>query len=337
MTEATSPMGSDHRAFVWRGLAEPMALSLETIPLPVPTAGEVLVRNEVIGLNPVDWKVLGNSNLGWTSGHVPGVDGAGIVVAVGPDVSSDMIGRRVAYHQDLHRNGSFAEHTAVAAKALLRLPDELSFETAASFPCPALTAWLAIEKVPIAAGQHVLISGAGGAVGNYLVQLAAARDFVVTAMANPRHFARLAALGADRCLPGPMPADAEWPDAERRRFFAAFDSVGPEHAARLVPLLAANGHIVCIQGRLANWTTSAFGLCPSLHEVALGGTMHGYADEEQWAALTEAGEAMLRSIVAGALKPEAQILADFADLPLCLDKLRHRTFSGKPLIRIAKP
>lgn len=116
----------------------------------------MLIRNVVIGLNPVDWKVLGGRLVSWQPGHVPGVDGAGVVVAVGENVSASWIGQRVAYHQSLSRHGSFAEYTSVKARAVLRVPASVSWEQAASLPCPALTAWLALKATTVmsdAAGE----------------------------------------------------------------------------------------------------------------------------------------------------------------------------------------
>lgn len=321
-----------YRAWTWQGSDNPADLVLEQVELPELGAGEVLVRNAVIGLNPVDWKVL-RGLPGWQPGHVPGVDGAGAVVAVGDDVPDSWLGRRIAYHQSLHKPGSFGEYTAIAARTLLHLPDAVDFTVGASFPCPALTAWLALEKLPTRHKAPLLISGAGGAVGHYLVQLAAARGFTVTAICNPRHWGRLRALGAGDCIPGALPADQPWPESKAGRFFAAIDSVSADHAARLTPAIEANGHIVCIQDRLEQWPCPPFGPALSMHEVALG-ALHQFGDDAAWKRLTEAGQWMLGELAAGRLQPEATLIEDFSTLPRLLDALRHRRFSGKPLIRL---
>lgn len=319
------------RAWTWQCAAEPLALRLETRSLPIPAAGEVLVRNAVIGLNPVDWKVLGGELVDWQPGKVPGVDGAGTVVALGAGVDPSWLGQRVAYHQDLGKPGSFAEHTPVAAAVLLRVPQTLDFETAASFPCPGLTAWQALEKLPLHQGDHLLISGAGGAVGHYLVQLAAKRGWQVSVMCHPRHWHRLRNLGAAECLPGPLADDAHWSDPAR--FHALIDCVGSGHAVRLAPGLRANGHLLCIQGRLGEWPNPPFGRALSLHEVALG-ALHRFGDAQDWAGLVEAGERLLQAIAAGRLCSEPQVIGEFAALPEHLEALKHRNFSGKPLIRV---
>lgn len=320
---------SHHRAWRWRGSAEPLQLVLEDMPMPGAGPGQVLVRNAVIGLNPVDWKVLGGLD-GWQPGHVPGVDGTGQVVAVGAGVPADWLGRRVAYHTSLHGHGSFAEFAPVAARALLRLPDNVDFETAAGVPCPGLTALLALKKIPVRPGQSLLVGGAGGAVGQYLVQLADARGFAVAAMAHPRHRDRLRALGAARVV---EPLREGQPTLEPRQFHAVIDCVDEHHAARLSAALRANGHLVCIQGRVSDWPCAPFGRALSLHEVALG-ALHVHGDDADWAALVAAGEQLLADIDAGRVQPPDTVTRGFDQLAQLLDDLRHRSFSGKPVVRV---
>lgn len=329
MHNASLPL--QYRAWRWQGSAAPLDLKLEDVPLRLPEAGQVLVRNAVIGLNPVDWKVLGGELAGWQRGHIPGVDGAGDVVAVGEGVSAEWLGRRVAYHTNLHCHGSFAEYAPVAARALLRLPDNMDMEVAASVPCPALTAWVAIEKIPVRPNQPLLVSGAGGAVGHYLVQLATHRGFAVTAMANRRHWSGLRALGADACLAGPPSGDQR--STVERNFFAAIDTVDPHHAERVAGMLRANGHLVCIQGRVPAWPCAPFGLALSMHEVALG-ALHVHGDDRAWADLIAAGEWMLDQLAHGRMQPQPRLVRGFEELAQLLDDLRHRNFSGKPLVRI---
>lgn len=321
-----SVMLDAYQAWTWQGGHAPLDLQLQTVKAAPLAAGEVWVRNAAIGLNPVDWKVLGRLD-DVHPGHVLGVDGAGTVVAVGEGVSQGWIGQRVAYHQNLHRHGSFAEYTPIVARALLQLPDAIDFATAASFPCPGLTAWLAIEKIPACPTARLLVSGAGGAVGLYLVQLALARGFEVHALCHQRHWPRLRALGIAQCHDN----EALLTDKE---FYAVIDSTGPEPAMRLARLLEANGHLVCIQGRVAQWPFAGFEEAISLHEVALG-ALHRHGSNAAWARLTAAGEAMLTSLAEQTLQPEIQLCREFTALPQLLDELRQRSFSGKPLVLLS--
>lgn len=316
-------------AWTWHAGDEPLGLTRETRALPIPAPGEALIRNRAIGLNPVDWKVLGAPFM--TPGYVPGVDGAGVVAAVGDGVPPDWLGQRVAYHQNLRRPGSFAEHTSVAVRALMRLPETLEFADAAAFPCPGLTAWLALEKIPGHPGDALLVSGAGGSVGHYLVQIAGARGWTVTAMCHPRHWERLHGLGASACVEGPLPEGQTWPAGTEGRFHAVIDAVGSSHAARLAPALKANGHLVCIQGRVAEWPSEPFGRALSLHEVALG-ALHQHGDADDWQRLVHAGSQLLGALAARRIAPEIRVERPFADLPRLLEELRRRNFSGKPII-----
>ncbi len=118
--------------------------------------------------------------------------------------------------------------TPVDARALLRVPPAVDFATAASVPCPALTAWLALDKLPAREDGRVLISGAGRAVGRYAVRLAVQYGYEVNVMCHPRHWARLRALGARACLAGPIDAErdaSDWPREQAGRFLAIVDSV----------------------------------------------------------------------------------------------------------------
>jgi NADPH:quinone reductase len=319
-----------YRAWSWTGGSQPSDLVLVERPRPCLAPGEVLVRNVAIGLNPVDWKVLDGSLVNWQLGKVPGVDGAGTIVAIGDGVDSAKLGQRVAYHQDLARPGSFAEYTAISQNVVLRVPDDMDFPTAASFPCPALTAWLALEKVPAKRGKRILIAGAGGSVGQYLIQLASARGFHVTAMAHPRHHARLSTLGAEVLVAGPWHGDVGT-SPESAPFFAVFDAVSGAHARALAASIEANGHLICIQDRLETQPWPAFGPAISLHEVALG-ALHRFGTQAAWADLVFAGERMLGAIATGALQADTRKEGQFSSLPDALDALKNRSFSGKVVV-----
>ncbi|HGQ7767866.1 TPA: zinc-binding dehydrogenase [Pseudomonas aeruginosa] len=317
---------TSHRAWSWQGSDNPVELKLVDKPMPVLGAGDVLVRNLAIGLNPVDWKVLGGDLVDWKSGHVPGVDGAGIVAAVGEGVPSAWVGQRVAYHQSLARDGSFAEYTAVQARVLLRIPASVDWTCAASLPCPALTAWLALEKLPRSC-KHLLIGGAGGSVAHHLIQLAAGRGLQISVMSHPRHVERLRTLGASQWLNGPL--HAPWQGAAC--FDAVIDTVNVQHAEWLAPSLRANGHLVCVQDRLSASPVPPFTRTLSLHEVALGAS-HAFGDDRSWRELVSAGESLLDELGAEQWAPDAINEAPFEQLAIHLAGLQNRTYSGKAIV-----
>ena len=323
-----SPIPVAYQGWCWQAGHSPLDLRLQTLQTAPLLPGEVLVRNVAIGLNPVDWKVLGGLD-DQRPGQVPGVDGGGVVVAVGDGVAESWLGQRVAYHQDLRRHGSFAEYTPLVARALLRLPAQLDFATAASFPCPGLTAWLAIEKVPARSGASVLISGAGGAVGHYLAQLSVERGFVVNALCHERHWERLRALGVGQCV-------EDSAELAESAFYAVIDTTGAERAMHLAARLEANGHLVCIQGRVPQWPFPPFEQSVSLHEVALG-ALHKHGSDAAWKRLTASGERLLGALASHTMQPEMQVRHDFSALPQALEALRLRNFCGKPLVLLSTP
>lgn len=311
------------KAWVHHETGAPGVLRLEERPRPKPGKGEALVRNHAIGLNPVDWKFIEWGHPAWEWPHIPGVDGAGEVEELGEGVQHIASGARVAYHSDLVRPGSFAEYTVVPARALIPLPAALPFVAAATIPCPALTAFQAISKVPLGPGAHVLVTGASGAVGGALLQLARARGWIVHAVSSAAQAERVRRLGAATATDYNRSAWREEIQEKTRvqPLQAVFDMVSGAHATSLASLLTANGHLVCIQDRQEQAPLPAFTTTISLHEVGLN-AMHSHADDRQWGNLVAAGAAIAKDIVDGRFDPQIIEAAAFQALPEALDRLK---------------
>lgn len=322
-------MPTTHRTWGWTPGAGLDGLALIDKPLPEPGPGQVLVANRAIALNPVDWKICEWGHADWHQGTVPGVDGAGVVVAVGDGVDLPM-GARVAYHQSLSRDGSFAEYCLLDASLVMHIPANLDIAAAAAVPCPALTAWQALAKVADGASRDVLVIGAGGAVAFYLVQLAVQQGLRVWATAGEKHHARLKALGVVGVFDyrnGDWQARLQAALGERP-LHALFDTVSGAHAASLAHLLGYNGHLVCIQDRQENAPLPAFSTAISLHEVALNSVhAHGRLVDRQ--ALKVAGERLLQKVAEGQLLPPQRLDFAFETLPAALRQLKEGSASGK--------
>ncbi|WP_141202178.1 alcohol dehydrogenase catalytic domain-containing protein [Oceanimonas doudoroffii] len=296
------------QAWIWA--KSERAISLATQAMPDPGPGDVLIANKAIGLNPVDWKFI-DAALGeqWSDGHIPGVDGAGVVVAVGDESLRHWLGVPVCYHQSLLRNGSFAEYTAIDARTIMRMPERMSWSEAAAFPCPVMTAWQAIEKIPTPLDAEILITGASGAVGRILVQLARARGFHITVIASGARHDSLMELGAHRCVESASQLEA--------RYFAVFDTVGAAHAETLASYVEANGHLICIMGRLEKAVVPLFSTAISQHEVALN-ALHGTGSEAQWQRFAREGERLLHQQYQGGLKGPDMLVEPFERLDAAL-------------------
>ena len=147
----------------------PEVLLYEEIDLPAPGPGEVQIRQHAIGVNFID--VYFRTGL-YPSARpfVPGQEGAGEVIAVGPQVSGFTPGDRVAY---CGANGAYAQARNVAASLLVQIPASISYETAAAMMLKGLTAeYLLFRTYPVKKGDVILVHAAAGGVGLLLCQWA---------------------------------------------------------------------------------------------------------------------------------------------------------------------
>ncbi|MFK7946538.1 MAG: zinc-binding alcohol dehydrogenase family protein [Saprospiraceae bacterium] len=152
--------------------------SLQDIALEMPKVSgrDILVKVKAISVNPVDYKIRQNRKLENTEFDVIGWDAAGIVKAVGKDVSLFKVGDEVWYAGDLTRSGSNAEFQLVDERIVGFKPKSLSFSDAAALPLTTLTAWeLLFDRLEVKkdnSNKSLLVIGAAGGVGSILVQLA---------------------------------------------------------------------------------------------------------------------------------------------------------------------
>jgi NADPH:quinone reductase len=148
---------------------DPNVLQPEDIPRPQPGPGEALVRVHVAGVNFADiYFRNGSARIPTPFPFTPGIEGAGVVEAVGEGVSEVKAGDRVAYASG---PGSYAQYQVVKAMQLAPLPKELSFESGAAAILQGLTAhYLLHEFYPVKRGSTVLVHAAAGGMGLILVQ-----------------------------------------------------------------------------------------------------------------------------------------------------------------------
>ena len=325
----SQPIPEMQRAWTWFEKGEPQTVRLETRARPVPAPGEVLIANRAIGLNPVDWKMIAWGHAAWAQGHIPGVDGVGTIAAVGGGVRLP-VGLRVAYHQSLERDGSFADFVRVDAKSIIPVPDSIEDAVAAALPCPGLTAWQALRKVPSQKGRDILVTGAGGSVGFILTQLAVHEGWRVWVTAAPAHRDTLLSLGVIGVFDY---RDPSWPDQLAaalgpRRLHAIFDTVSGDHAGSLAPMLGYNGHLVCVQDRIEENPVMPFTTAISLHEVALN-SIHNHATDEDWRDWRSAGAELFRKLATGLLRLPKIETFPFDELPAALVELKSGPPRGK--------
>ena len=226
----------------------PEALTLVDLPVPEPKPNAALVQIKAAGVNFID--------VYFREGRYPaplpfinGQEAAGIVVAVGPDVTTLRLGDRVAY---TGVPGSYAEYAGVPADRLVKIPDELDFEQAAAAMLQGMTAhYLSHSTYPIKSEDAALIHAAAGGVGSLLVQMAKRLGARVIATAGSEAKAQLARdAGADEVI---IYTEQDF-ETETHRLTdgqgvqVVYDGVGKDTFARDLNVLRPRGYLVLFGG-----------------------------------------------------------------------------------------
>lgn len=221
-------------------------LVYEDVPDATPGLSEVLIRVGGCGIthNELDWPV-------WTcrAGHkrtsiIPGNEVSGVVVGLGFGAAGFAVGDEVFGLTDQLRDGAAAEFVAVEQRNLALKPRTLDHVQAAAVPRAGLTAWQALfDHGKLAAGQTVVIHGAGGAVGSVAVQLAhwAGAEVIGTGRSHSRALAT--EMGADRYVA----LDIDRLDDIAGQADLVVDTIGGEVLAASAPLLREGGRLVTIK------------------------------------------------------------------------------------------
>lgn len=175
---------------------------LSELPVPAVTDGAVLIKVKAAGLNAIDNGIAGGVMAGMIPHEYPlvlGRDAAGVVEAVGAGVDHVAAGDEVFGHVLLAppiQAGTLAEYAVLPAASVAPKPAGLDFLSAAALPLAGAAASASVDAVDPRPGQTVLVVGASGGVGSYVVQLLAARGATVVATGTPDNDVRLTKLGA---------------------------------------------------------------------------------------------------------------------------------------------
>ncbi|MET0352211.1 MAG: zinc-binding alcohol dehydrogenase family protein [Rhizobacter sp.] len=226
----------------------PESLVDTTLPAPTPGPRDLLVRVHAVSVNPVDTKVRANAAADGQP-KVLGYDAAGVVEAVGAQVTLFKPGDRVMYAGDITRPGSNAELQAVDERIVGRMPASLGFADAAALPLTAITAWeLLFDRLgvkPETTGT-LLVVGAAGGVGSMLVQLARQLTAltVVGTASRPETQAWVRELGAHHVIDHTKPLTEGLKAAGLGAVeFVASLTQTDQHYAQIVEALAPQGRL----------------------------------------------------------------------------------------------
>lgn len=239
------------RALVTDKYGPPESMRLEQLPQPQPGTGEVLVRIHAASVNSWDWDRLVGRPLGRISDpfrpphRILGGDVAGIVEAVGADVTSLKVGDAVFGDLTGANWGGFADYVCAPATALAIKPEGLSFHVAAALPQAGLLAMQAIRRrAVVAPGEQVLVSGAGGGAGIIALQLARHAGAEVTAVDRGHKGDKLLELGASQFI------DYRQQNFTRtgKQYDLIVDMVGSQTVFAYRRALARGGNVVLVGG-----------------------------------------------------------------------------------------
>lgn len=231
-------------------------LSNRDIARPPVGEGQVLIRVRAAGVNIADWAVMSGLpyiarpiyGLRKPKHAVRGTDVAGMVEAVGPNVTRFKVGDAVFGSAD----GSYADYAAASENELAHKPANLTFEQAAAAPMAGLVALQALRDVT--PGQKVLINGASGGIGTFAVQIAKALGAHVTGVCSTPNVELVRSLGADEVIDYTIKNFT----ADGQQYDLVLDNVSNHSLSNLRRSLAPTGTLIPNGGRFDNrWFASA--------------------------------------------------------------------------------
>ncbi|WP_141014433.1 quinone oxidoreductase family protein [Nocardioides sambongensis] len=184
----------------------PEALREVDLPQEPLGPGQVRVRVHAAAVNPTDTYVVNGSRnragVPRDVADVPGMDVAGVLAEVGPDAGTDLVaGERVmAVVVPRGQHGAYREDVVLPSGSVVRAPADTTHAEAATLPMNGLTARLALDSMGLAPGEVLAVTGAAGAFGGYVIELAKADGLIVVADAAERDEELVRSLGADHVV-----------------------------------------------------------------------------------------------------------------------------------------
>jgi NADPH:quinone reductase-like Zn-dependent oxidoreductase len=329
--------------------SEGYQLELKEVARPVAQPGQVLVRVHAVSLNRRDLMMLNRryGPGGDAANGIPLSDGAGEVIAVGNGVTRVRVGDRVAgiFFQRWidgkasadglasarggNAGGMLSEVIVTDAEALVKIPDFLSYEEAATLPCAGVTAWVALFKHgDVAPGEFVLLEGTGG-VSIFGLQLAAAAGAkpIITSSSDQK-LARAKELGAFGTVN--YRSNPEWQREVRRLTSGAgVDHVlevgGQDTLPKALEALAFGGHMAVIGGLTGFASDVPVGRLMGLSGASVTGIYVGSREDF---------EEMNAFLAEHRIRPVVDRVFELADAPAAFEAMDSGDFLGKIVIRL---
>jgi NADPH:quinone reductase-like Zn-dependent oxidoreductase len=309
-------------------------LRLGDVPKPAPGSGEVLLKVRAAGVDQGVWHLMtGRPYLVRLFGYglkkpkvpVRGREVAGVVESVGAGVTRFQPGDEVFGTCD----GSFAEYVCAKETLLAHKPANLTFEEAAAAPVSAVTALQAVRDAgQVAAGQKVLVIGAGGGVGSFAIQIAKDCGAEVTGVCSTGKMDLVRSLGADHVI------DYTRDDFAQAGvlYDAIIDTAGNRPLSVLRRVLTPRGTLVIVGGEGGGKITGGFerSMAAPLASLFSGQRFKGLVARENHQDL----EALTALFEAGRMSPAVDKVYALAEAPAAVASLHEGRVRGKVVVRL---
>ena len=244
------------RAVIAEQYGAPAQLRIGEVDRPVPGEGQVLIRVHAASVHADVWHMirgvpyalrLMGGGLRRPANPIPGTDAAGVVAELGPTASRFQVGDRVFGEVvagfQWRNGGSFAEFVCAPEAALEHIPEAVTFVDAAAVPTSALIALFTVrQEAGVQPSERVLVNGAAGAVGQFVVQIARADGAHVTAVERSDRLDLLAAIGADEVIDGTGTDYTAGP----QRYDVVIDIPGNHSFAKVRRVLSDTGRYILV-------------------------------------------------------------------------------------------
>lgn len=331
------------KAFQFEKYGKDAELKLADVATPKLGKFDVMIEIHAAAVNVIDIKLMHGDFKPILPQKLPltlGLDLAGIVTAIGDDVTKFAVGDEVYTSPDHKRIGTFAEYIAVNQNDVAKKPNNLTMEEAASIPLVGLTAWQAlVERGTLKAGQKVFIQAGSGGVGTIAIQLAKYLGATVATTTSARSFDLVKQLGADVVI------DYKATDFEEilKGYDLVLHSQDPKTLEKSLRILKPGGALISISGPLDVAFARSAELSLPLQLIAWGLSFKAKKQAKKlgvdysFLLMRAQGEQLQKIaalIEAGHIKPVIDTVYPFSETPKALAQVAAGRSTGKVVITI---
>jgi putative PIG3 family NAD(P)H quinone oxidoreductase len=284
----------------------PDVLTPVTRPVPVPGAGEVLIRIAGAGLNGADLSQReGRYNMPPGITDIPGLEASGTIVATGEGARRFQAGDEVCA---LLVGGGYAEYVTVPEPQCMTLPPNVALVDAGGIPETFCTVWTNVmDRGALKDGETILVQGGSSGIGHAAIQTAKAFGATVLATARtPEKCAAILRFGADRAI---QYTEEDFLDVARdftdgRGVDVILDIVGGPYIPKEMELLAHGGRLVFVNLKAGRVVEADFGLIHAKHLIITGSRLRSRTIEDKGSICRALEENIWPHFASGAIRPE---------------------------------